>query len=257
MMGGAANAFTTKNPVIHQTTRTGRTSSSVVVSRSRSRSRSRSPRRFLSATTKVDGRTVEGEVKPANNFILVKIADAIERTEGGILLTGKAKLKKTEGRVVSVGPGRTHPETGAIFDMPVSPGENVVYGKYDGTQIDIDGTKHTLIRDDDILVKFTGDKLTLETADVVRDAVLVHVETKESATEGGILIAKSSKTESKPSTGRVVKVGPGRFATNGQRMEMEVAEGDMVKFRDFAGNEVDIDDEEYTVVRMSDILAKF
>lgn len=206
---------------------------------------------------KVDGRTVTGEVKPANNFILVKKAGAVEKTEGGILLTGKAKVKKTEGTVVSVGPGKTHPETGAVFDMPVAPGEGVVYGKYDGTEIDIDGVKHTLIRDDDVLVKFTGDELKLETADVVRDAVLVYVETKETATEGGILIAKSSKSERKPSTGKVVKVGPGRFATNGEKMEMEVQPGDYVKFRDFAGNEVEIEGEEYSVVRMADILAKF
>jgi chaperonin GroES len=207
---------------------------------------------------KVDGRTVEGgAVQPANNFILVKKADAVEKTEGGILLTGKAKVVKTEGTVVSVGPGKTHPETGAVFDMPVAPGEGVVYGKYDGTEIDIDGVKHTLIRDDDVLVKFTGDKLTLDSADVIRDAVLVHVETKETATEGGILIAKTSKSERKPSTGKVVKVGPGRFATNGEKMEMEVQPGDFVKFRDFAGNEVEIEGQEYSVVRMADILARF
>lgn len=206
---------------------------------------------------KVDGRTVEGEVKPTNNFILVKIADAVEKTEGGILLTGKAKIKKTEGTVVSVGPGKTHPETGAVFDMPVSAGEGVVYGKFDGTEIDIDGAKHTLIRDDDVLVKFKGNKLTLDSVEVVRDAVLVEVETKERATEGGILIAKSSSSDTRPSTGKVVKVGPGRFATNGEVMEMEVSPGDFIKFRDYAGNEVEVDDEEYTVVRMLDILAKF
>lgn len=214
-------------------------------------------RQSVSLAAKVDGRTVDGEVKPTNNFILVKKADAIEKTGGGILLTGKAKVAKTEGKIVSVGPGKTHPETGAVFEMPVSPGEGVVYGKYDGTEIDIDGTPHTLIRDDDVLVKFTGDELTLDSCDVVRDAVLVYVETKETSTEGGILIAKSSKTESKPSTGKVMKVGPGRFATNGDKMEMEVSAGDMVKFRDFAGNEIEIEGEEYSVVRMSDILARF
>jgi chaperonin GroES len=206
---------------------------------------------------KVDGRTVDGEVKPTNNFILIKKAAAIEKTGGGILLTGKAKVAKTEGTVISVGPGKTHPETGAVFDMPVSPGEGVVYGKYDGTEIDIDGVKHTLIRDDDVLVKFTGGELTMESADVVRDAVLVYVETKESSTEGGILIAKSSKSESRPSIGKVVKAGTGRFAANGEKMEMEVQAGDYVKFRDFAGNEVEIDGEEYSVVRMADILAKY
>lgn len=211
-----------------------------------------------SLKAKIDGRTIEGgSVQPTNNFVLVQIVEAQDQTDGGILLTGKAKIVKTEGRVISVGPGKTHPDTGATFDMPVSVGENVVYGEFDGTEIDIDGVKHTLIRDDDILVKFTGDKLSVDSSNVVRDAVLVAVEAKETSTEGGILIASSSKSSSKPSTGKVVKVGPGRFASNGERMEMEIEEGDMIKFRDFAGNEVEIDGEEYTVVRSLDILAKY
>jgi chaperonin GroES len=205
----------------------------------------------------LEGRTIKGELKPINNFLLVKIADAKEQTEGGILLAGKAKIKKTEGTVVSVGPGKTHQESGIVFDMPVLPGDGVVYGKYDGTEVDYDGERHTLIRDDDILVKFTGGELTLDSVDVVRDAVLVSVNTKEEETSGGILIAKSSSKDSKPSTGEVVKVGPGRMASNGTLMPMDVAVGDMVKFRDFAGNEVTVEGQDYSVVRMADILAKF
>ena len=140
--------------------------------------------------------------------------------------------------------------------MPVNSGEGVVYGKYDGTEIDIDGAKHTLIRDDDILVKFQG-SLSLESVDVVRDSVLVKVDQTEQTTEGGILIAQTSKSESKPSTGEVIKVGPGKMASDGSLMPMDVAVGDMVKFRDFAGMEVEIDDEDYSVVKMSDILAKY
>jgi len=207
---------------------------------------------------KIDGRTVDsGSVTPTNNFILVKLAPAQEETEGGILLTGKAKITKTEGSVVSTGPGKTHPDTGALFEMPVSPGDNVVYGEYDGTAIDIDGEKHTLIRDDDVLVKFSGDSLTLESCDVLRDSALVYVETKETSTEGGILLASSSSTENRPSTGKVVKVGPGRFATNGERMEMELEEGDYIKFRDYAGKDVEIEGNDYSVVSSLDILAKF
>lgn len=200
----------------------------------------------------VDGRNVDGEVKAAGNFILVKVADAVEQSESGILFTGSAKIQKTEGTVVSVGPGKTHPETGVPFEMPVVVGEGIVYGQYDGTEIDIDGVKHSLIRDDDILVKFEGEELTLESACVVRDSVLVYVEQKETTTEGGLVLSKSKDAESKPSTGRVVKVGPGVFAN-----DMQVAEGDNIKFRDFAGNEIEFDGEEYSVVRMSDILAKF
>jgi chaperonin GroES len=205
----------------------------------------------------LDGRKIAGEVQPLNNFLLVKTAKAVDKTDGGILLTGKAKILKTEGKVISVGPGRTHPDSGVVFEMPVQPGDGVVYGKYDGTEIDLDGEKHTLIRDDDILVKFRGDALTLDSVEVVRDYVLVHVQKKDIETEGGILIAKSSKSQSKPSTGEVIKVGPGKMAANGELMAMEVKPGDMVKFRDFAGNEVEIEGKEYSVVKMSDILAKF
>lgn len=211
-----------------------------------------------SLSAKIDGRTVDsGGVVPTNNFILVKVAAAKEETEGGILLTGKNKVEKTEGLVMATGPGKTHPDTGALFEMPVSEGENVVYGQFDGTEIDIDGEKHTLIRDDDILVKFSGEDLSMESCGVLRDSVLVYVETKEISTEGGILLAQTSSTEARPSTGKVVKVGPGRFATNGDRMEMEIDEGDFIKFRDYAGKEVEIEGEEYTVVSAMDILAKF
>lgn len=206
----------------------------------------------------LEGRTIDGEVQPINNFVLVKIAEAIQETTGGILLTGKSKIVKTEGKVISVGPGKTHQESGIFFPMPVVPGEGVVYGKYDGTAIDYEGSKHTLIRDEDILVKFTGDELDLKSADVVHDNVLVKVNlAEEEQSAGGLLIAKSSDSKSRPSTGEVVKVGPGRMASNGELMEMDVAVGDMIKFRDFAGNEVEIEGEEYSVVRMTDILAKF
>merc|ERR1712238_7124 len=208
---------------------------------------------------KIDGRTIDnGTWAPTNNFVLVKVAPNKEKTEGGILLTGKAKLVKTKGTVVSVGPGKSNPDTGDLTQgMPVQAGDQVVYGEFDGTELDIDGDKHTLIRDDDILVKYQGDELTLESCEAVRDSVLVFIETKESTTDGGILLAATSISKSKPSTGKVVKVGPGRFATNGKQMDMEIAEGDYIKFRDFAGNELEIGDEEYTVAHPFDILAKF
>jgi len=207
--------------------------------------------------SKLDGRAVDGEIKPLNNFLLVKTAKAIDETEGGILLTGKAKIEKTEGTVVSVGPGRTHPDSGTVFAMPVSAGDGVVYGKFDGTEIDVDGEKHTLIRDDDILVKYTGDALTLDSVDVTNDYVLVEVDLSDQTTDGGILIARSSEEEKRPSQGTVVKVGPGRMAADGSLMAMQVEAGDVIKFRDYAGNEVKVGEGDYTVVKMEDILVKF
>lgn len=142
--------------------------------------------------------------------------------------------------------------------MPVQPGDSVLYGKYDGTEIDYNGEKHALIRDEDILVKWTGESLTQDNAEVVSDNVLVRVtDSKEDETASGLVIASTVKKGSKPSTGEVVKVGPGRMASNGEIMTVDISVGDMVKFRDFAGNEVVIEGEEYSVVRMPDILAKF
>lgn len=172
-------------------------------------------------------------------------------------MTGKAKIVKTEGTVQAVGPGKTHQDSGIVVQMPVTVGESVVYGKFDGTEIDLDGQPHTLIRDDDVLVKFKGDQLTLESVDVVFDNVLVAVDSTEGATEGGILLAKSSGQNKRASTGEVVKVGPGKMASNGELMAMDVSPGDMIKFRDFAGNEVEIEGKEYSVVKMVDILAKY
>jgi chaperonin GroES len=209
-------------------------------------------------TTTLDGRKITGDLAPLNNFLLVKTAELIEKTEGGILLTGKAKIKKTEGKVVAVGPGRTHPDSGMVVEMPVKVGEGVVYGKYDGTEVKLNGVSHTLIRDDDILVKFTSDALTVDTVEVTRDNVLVKVDRKEAESESGLLIAKSAKSNNdKPSMGLVVKIGPGKMAANGNLIPLEVQVGDMVKFRDFLGNEVEIDKEEYSVIKMTDILAKF
>lgn len=231
-------------------------SSSLRTNNSAESSSSSSTALFAAATT-LDGRKIKGDVKPLNNFLLVKVAEAEDQTDGGILLTGKAKVRKYEGQVVSVGPGKTHPDSGLVFNMPVQPGESVVYGKYDGVELDLSGATHALIRDDDILVKYTGDKLTLDSVDVVADNVLVFVDKSEQETEGGILIAKSNKSESRPSTGEVVKVGPGRMASNGELITMDLQPGDMVKFRDFAGNEVTIEDKDYSVVKMNDVVAKF
>jgi chaperonin GroES len=216
------------------------------------------PQKQQLSAVKLEGRTIQGEVKPLNNFVLVKVAEAQEKTDGGILLTGKAKIVKTQGQVVAAGPGRTHPDSGITISVPVSAGEGVVYGKYDGTEIEYNGAKHTLIRDDDVLIKFSGgDELTLDNVEVIRDNVLVRVDTSEKTTEGGILIAKTSSADKRPSTGEVIKVGPGRTASDGELMPMEVSAGDMIKFRDFAGNEVEIEGQEYCVVKMVDILVKF
>lgn len=211
---------------------------------------------ILKAET-LEGWKIDGKIKPVNNFILIKKAEDQKQTETGILLSKTAKIVKTEGTVVEIGPGKLHPDSGKPFPMPVEAGDSVIYGKYDGTELKIDGSTHCLIRDDDILVKFKGGPLTEENVEVVNECVLVFVETRETETSGGLLLATGSDDQKRPSTGVVVKVGPGKMASNGELIPMNVKVGDNVKFMDFAGNEIKIGEKEYSVVKMPEILAKF
>jgi chaperonin GroES len=189
-------------------------------------------------------------------MVLVKLASEDQATEGGLLLSANVKVKKNEGTVMSVGPGKINQESGVAYDMPLSPGEDVVFGGY-GTEINYNGEKCMLIRDDDVLIKCKG-KLNLETAEVLRDNVLVYIEKKkEEDAVGGILLAKSTSSKKLPTIGEVIKVGRGRYATNGVIMDMDVEPGDMIKFRNLAGGKVEIDDKDYTVVQMNSILMKF
>mmetsp|Transcript_22305 Transcript_22305/g.32926 ORF Transcript_22305/g.32926 Transcript_22305/m.32926 type:complete len:243 (+) Transcript_22305:52-780(+) len=205
----------------------------------------------------LDGRKIGGEIKPINDFILVKIVGEKEASDGGILLAGSAKVEKTRGTVVAVGPGKTHPETGRLVEIPVQPGEGVMYGQYDGTEIEVNDKPHMLIRDDNILIKYSGEKLTLDSVDVLRDRVLVQIDDDEQATAGGVILATSKTQESRASTGTIMKVGGGAMAGDGTLLPMRISVGDKVKFMDFAGNEVEIEGEEYSVVRMGEIVAKF
>ncbi len=168
------------------------------------------------------------------------------------------KIVKSEGEVTACGDGRVNSETGFKSPMPVSVGESVSFGKFTGEEVTYNGATHTLIRDDDILVKFpAGSEKSLDNAEVIWDNVLVKVVKQEIEESGGILIAATTKKATVSSIGEVVKVGPGRLAFNGELMEMDVSPGDMVKFRDYAAQEVEIGGEDFAVLRMNDLLAKF
>jgi chaperonin GroES len=205
----------------------------------------------------LEGRKIAGDVVPMGNFVLVKTVGIKEKTDEGIFLAGKAKIVKTEGSVISVGPGKSHADSGKLQEVPLSPGDKVIYGKYDGIEIDLNGKPHMLIRDENVLVKYTGDKLSLDSVEVIRDNVLVYIDLKDQQTAGGILLATSKTGENRPSTGTVVKIGPGKMAGDGSIIPMRVGIGDKVKFRDFGGTEVEIGGEEHSVVKMEDILAIF
>ena len=91
-------------------------------------------------------------VRPLDDRVVVEPVEAEERTAGGIVLPDSAKEKPQRGTVVSVGPGKLL-ENGQRGDLSVSIGDLVIYGKYSGTDVEIDGRDVKILREGDILAK--------------------------------------------------------------------------------------------------------
>lgn len=89
------------------------------------------------------------KVKPLSDRIIIKPSPAEEKTKGGIILPDTAKEKPVIGEVVAVGPGRKS-DDGKIVPMEVKAGDKVLYGKYSGTEVTIDGQEYLIMRESDI-----------------------------------------------------------------------------------------------------------
>ena len=90
------------------------------------------------------------QVKPLHDRILVKRAHEEEKTKGGIIIPDNAKEKPAQGEVVATGAGRRD-EAGKLISLEVKKGDRVLFGKYSGTEIKIDGDELLIMREDDIL----------------------------------------------------------------------------------------------------------
>lgn len=90
------------------------------------------------------------KLSPLDDRIIVEQHEAEERTAGGIVLPDNAKEKPTRGTVVAVGPGKLM-DTGNRGKMGVRVGDEVFYGKYSGTEVELSGTKYTVLRENDVL----------------------------------------------------------------------------------------------------------
>ena len=90
------------------------------------------------------------KIIPLQDRVLVKRLEEEEKTKGGIIIPDTAKEKPIEGKVIAVGKGRVK-EDGAIIPLEVKAGDKVLFNKYAGTEIKIEGEEHLMMREDDIL----------------------------------------------------------------------------------------------------------
>jgi chaperonin GroES len=90
------------------------------------------------------------KVRPLNDRILVKRLEEEEMTKGGIIIPDSAKEKPAEGEVIAVGKGKMN-DKGERIKMDVKVGDRVLFSKYGGTDVKLDGVDHLIMREDDIL----------------------------------------------------------------------------------------------------------
>ena len=90
------------------------------------------------------------KVRPLHDRLLVKRIEEEGKTKGGLIIPDTAKEKPMEGKIIAVGKGKVG-EDGKLRPLDVHPGNRVLIGKYSGTEIQLEGDEHLIIREDDVL----------------------------------------------------------------------------------------------------------
>ena len=93
---------------------------------------------------------------PLSNYLLVKV-DPMKETSGGGIILGSAKEPASTGEIVSVGPGAEDVETGVKLPVQAKVGERVMWGRYSGANVRYDNVEHTLLKDRDVSMVWTGE----------------------------------------------------------------------------------------------------
>ena len=94
-------------------------------------------------------------IRPLHDRVILKRVKEEEKTKGGIIIPDSAKEKPTEGEVMAVGNGKVQ-EDGSVRKLDVKVGDRVLFGKYNGTEVKVDGADRLIIREDDILGVLEG-----------------------------------------------------------------------------------------------------
>ena len=95
--------------------------------------------------------------RPLHDRVLIRRLDQDEKTKGGIIIPDTAKEKPQEGEVISVGPG-LRDETGKLQPLDVKAGDRVLFGKWSGTEIKLEGTDYVVLKESDVIGVFEAAK---------------------------------------------------------------------------------------------------
>jgi chaperonin GroES len=90
------------------------------------------------------------KIRPLQDRVIVKRIEEEEKTRGGIIIPDTAKEKPQEGKVIAVGKGKTT-DDGTLMKLDVKVGDKILFGKYSGSEIKLNGEEHLIMREEDIL----------------------------------------------------------------------------------------------------------
>ena len=90
------------------------------------------------------------KIRPLQDRVIVERIDEEEKTKGGIIIPDTAKEKPQEGKVIAVGKGKVS-DDGKLLPLSVKAGDKILFGKYSGTEVKLNGTEYLIMREDDIL----------------------------------------------------------------------------------------------------------
>jgi chaperonin GroES len=90
------------------------------------------------------------KIRPLQDRVIVKRLKEEEKTKGGIIIPDSAKEKPQEGKVIAVGKGKVT-EDGKVIPLDVKAGDRILFGKYSGTEVKIEGEEHLIMKEEDIL----------------------------------------------------------------------------------------------------------
>jgi len=181
------------------------------------------------------------KVTPLGDRVVVKAVIVEEKTSSGIFLPSTSQAKPNQGEIVSAN----------VEDVKV--GDVVAYSKYAGTEVEIKGEGHLILKNDDLVgVLQAGADVSKMTP--LQDRVLIKVDEASDSTAGGLVLTDASKEE--PTIGTVVAVGPGMKNAEGELIAPGSTVGSRVMYQKFSGSEFEgSDGAKYIVVKDADILA--
>ena len=192
------------------------------------------------------------QVQPLLDRVLVKRDEKDKKTSGGIIIPDTVENPPLQGTVIAVGSGAILP-SGKVRELKLSAGDRVMFSRYAGTSIEVDGDEFLMMGEKDIAAAIVGKGKKKKLVPLL-DKVLVKRDPTQDKTTGGLFIPEQAQEP--PLRGTVVAVGSGALLQDGDTRALDVSKDDRVLFNQYAGVEIEFEGENLMLLSEGEIQAR-